>query len=95
MLLEHYLHSSGDQQSTRELSQTSSHRKDMTFNPSYKQLFDERGYVIIPDLIPDKWHKQLEGAAERAIARTRSGEWKHRRTVSTDRPSTAALLTVL
>ena len=34
----------------------------MTFNPSYKQLFDERGYVIIPDLIPEKWHKPLHPA---------------------------------
>lgn len=54
----------------------------MAFHPSYKQLFDEQGYVMIPDLIPEQWHKDLEDAAERAIALTRSGEWKHRRTVS-------------
>ena len=54
----------------------------MAFDPSYKQLFDEQGYVIIPDLVPNESRKELEAAAERAIARTRSGEWKHRRTVS-------------
>lgn len=56
----------------------------MTFAPSYKQLFDEQGYVIIPDLIPEASRKELEDAAEHAIARTRSGEWKHRRTVGID-----------
>ena len=58
-------------------------KSTMTFNPSYKQLFDEQGYVIIPDLIPEASRKELEDAAERVIAHTRSGEWKHRRTVST------------
>ncbi|EPS96329.1 hypothetical protein FOMPIDRAFT_1038193 [Fomitopsis schrenkii] len=58
----------------------------MAFHPSYKQLFDEQGYVMIPDLIPEQWHKDLEDAAERAIALTRSGEWKHRRTVGSQFP---------
>ena len=58
-------------------------KSTMVFDPSYKQLFDEQGYVIIPDLIPEASRKELEDAAERVIARTRSGKWKHRRTVST------------
>ena len=47
----------------------------------YKKTFDEVGYVIIPDLIPAESRAELEAATERVVAKTRSGEWPHRRVV--------------
>ncbi|KZT67504.1 hypothetical protein DAEQUDRAFT_728940 [Daedalea quercina L-15889] len=58
----------------------------MTIDTSYKQLYDEEGFVIIPHLIPEVSRKGLEDAAEHAIAHTRSGGWKLRRTVGSQFP---------
>ncbi|KAH9927615.1 uncharacterized protein B0H18DRAFT_954320 [Fomitopsis serialis] len=58
----------------------------MSISPSYKQLYNEQGFVVIPNLIPEASFKELKDAAERAIARTRSGEWKLRRTVGSQFP---------
>ncbi len=53
---------------------------------SYKQLYDEQGFVIIPSLIPADSFRDLTAAAERAINRTRSGTWSQRRTVGRQFP---------
>lgn len=51
-----------------------------------KSLYDEQGYVIVPGLIPAELDKPVREATERVIARTRSGEWPHRRTVGKQFP---------
>ena len=51
-----------------------------------KSLYDKQGYVIVPGLIPTELDEPLRGAAGRVIARTRSGEWPHRRTVGKQFP---------
>ncbi|KAI4525501.1 hypothetical protein K525DRAFT_266009 [Schizophyllum commune Loenen D] len=52
----------------------------------YKKTFDEVGYVTIPDLIPAESRAELEAATERVVAKTRSGEWPHRRVVGKQFP---------
>ncbi|KAL1741135.1 hypothetical protein HDZ31DRAFT_46086 [Schizophyllum fasciatum] len=52
----------------------------------YKKTFDDLGYVVISDLIPSEVHPELEAATERVIARTRAGEWPHRRVVGKQFP---------
>ncbi|TRM66721.1 hypothetical protein BD626DRAFT_163305 [Schizophyllum amplum] len=52
----------------------------------YKQAFDEVGYVIIPDLIPPEARPELEAATARTVARTRAGQWPHRRVVGKQFP---------
>jgi hypothetical protein len=51
-----------------------------------KALYDEQGYIIISDLIPPENIEALKAACERAIAKTRSGLWPHRRTVGKQFP---------
>ena len=51
-----------------------------------KSLYDEQGYVIVPGLIPAELDKPVREATERVIAKTRSGEWPHRRTVGKQFP---------
>jgi hypothetical protein len=51
-----------------------------------ESLYDKQGYVIVPGLIPTGLHTQLREAAERVIAKTRSGQWPHRRTVGKQFP---------
>jgi hypothetical protein len=51
-----------------------------------ESLYDKQGYVIVPGLIPPGLHAQLREAAERVIAKTRSGQWLHRRTVGKQFP---------
>ncbi|KZT20035.1 hypothetical protein NEOLEDRAFT_894387 [Neolentinus lepideus HHB14362 ss-1] len=49
-----------------------------------KEQYEEQGFVIIPGLVEDlEEHRQ---AAERAIERTRSGSWPHRRVVGKQFP---------
>lgn len=54
--------------------------------PSTKQIYNDQGFIIVRDLIPVDSRKSLEEAADRAIARTRSGSWKLRRTVGRQFP---------
>ena len=54
--------------------------------PSRRQLYEQQGYVIVPNLIPSDQLETLEAACKRVIARTRSGEWTHRRTVGRQFP---------
>ena len=54
--------------------------------PSLKNDYDENGYVIVDGLIAPGDFAFLEQACQRAISRTRSGEWKHRRTVGKQFP---------
>ncbi|KZP16317.1 hypothetical protein FIBSPDRAFT_794588 [Athelia psychrophila] len=54
--------------------------------PSLKNDYDENGYVILDGLIAPEDFTPLEQACQRAISRTRSGEWKHRRTVGKQFP---------
>ncbi|KAI0667447.1 hypothetical protein C8Q78DRAFT_994134 [Trametes maxima] len=54
--------------------------------PSLKELYDEQGYVIVPGLVTPEHLDALESASERVIARTRSGQWPHRRTVGRQFP---------
>jgi len=52
-----------------------------------KAFYDAEGYVIIPNLIgSDERLLALERATERVIAKTRAGEWTHRRTVGKQFP---------
>ncbi|KZT00115.1 uncharacterized protein LAESUDRAFT_804166 [Laetiporus sulphureus 93-53] len=51
-----------------------------------KQIFEEQGFVIVPNLIPPESRDALEMAAETVVARTRSGSWKMRRTVGRQFP---------
>ena len=51
-----------------------------------KSLYDKRGYVIVPGLIPTELDKPLREATGRVITRTRSGQWPHRRTVGKQFP---------
>ena len=51
-----------------------------------KLLYDERGYVIVPGLIPTELDTPLREATERVISKTRLGEWPHRRTVGKQFP---------
>ena len=54
--------------------------------PSLKEKYDEQGFVVVPGLVPPEHLEALEAACERVIARTRSGEWPHRRTVGRQFP---------
>ncbi|KAF7986725.1 hypothetical protein HWV62_20276 [Athelia sp. TMB] len=54
--------------------------------PTLKNDYDENGYVIVDGLIAPGDFASLEQACQRAISRTRSGEWKHRRTVGKQFP---------
>ncbi|KAI8976409.1 hypothetical protein BD414DRAFT_446565 [Trametes punicea] len=54
--------------------------------PSLKERYDTQGYVVVPGLVPPDHLEALEAACERVIARTRSGEWPHRRTVGRQFP---------
>jgi hypothetical protein len=58
----------------------------MTFTPAYKEAYDTFGYVIIPDLISPSLLPRLHAASESVIARTRRGEWPHRRVVGKQFP---------
>jgi hypothetical protein len=51
-----------------------------------RALYDEQGYIIVPDLIPPEKTEALKAACERAVAKTRSGLWPHRRTVGRQFP---------
>ncbi|KAI0631664.1 hypothetical protein C8Q77DRAFT_1128190 [Trametes polyzona] len=53
---------------------------------SLKEQYERQGFVVVPNLIPPAHLEALEGASERAIARTRSGNWPHRRTVGRQFP---------
>lgn len=53
---------------------------------SLKTQYDENGYVIVDDLIAPEDFTRLESACRDVISRTRSGEWKHRRTVGKQFP---------
>jgi hypothetical protein len=53
---------------------------------SFKDHFAEDGYVIVPDLIAPEDFVALRDASTRAIARTRAGEWAHRRVVGRQFP---------
>lgn len=58
----------------------------MPIDPSQIQIYYEQGFVVIPSLIPSSLLPSLRAASERAIARTRSGRWSHRRTVGRQFP---------
>ncbi|KAA1470842.1 hypothetical protein DENSPDRAFT_836743 [Dentipellis sp. KUC8613] len=51
-----------------------------------KEQYDTQGFVIIPDLIPAALREELERASERAVEKTRSGAWPHRRVVGKQFP---------
>jgi len=51
-----------------------------------KSVYDKQGYVVVPGLIPPELEKPVREATERVIARTRAGEWPHRRTVGKQFP---------
>jgi hypothetical protein len=58
----------------------------MTLDTNYLKAYEDQGFVIIPDLITPEDFPELQAASERAIARARSGSWKHRRTVGSQFP---------
>lgn len=51
-----------------------------------KATYEEQGYVVVPGLISEEHHRELEAACSRVIARTRNGGWPHRRTVGKQFP---------
>ncbi|KAI0701038.1 hypothetical protein BC835DRAFT_1324634 [Cytidiella melzeri] len=52
-----------------------------------KTLYDSQGFVVLPSLIPDSnFFYDLQASAERAISRTRTGKWPHRRTLGRQFP---------
>ena len=53
---------------------------------SLKQLYEEQGFVIVPNLVPADQLDALEAASKHVIESTRAGEWKHRRTVGVQFP---------
>lgn len=55
-------------------------------DPSHKAAYEKHGYVIVPGLIPADARPALAAAAARAVARTRTGAWPHRRTVGSQFP---------
>jgi hypothetical protein len=53
---------------------------------TYKQKYDEDGFVIIPSLIQPDLLAELQDACVAVIARTRAGDWPHRRVVGKQFP---------
>lgn len=54
---------------------------------NFKAAFDRDGYVVVPDLVSSLTeYDALLAAAQRVIAKTRSGEWPHRRVVGRQFP---------
>lgn len=53
---------------------------------SLKETYERDGFVIVPDLIPADQRPALEAACARVVARTRAGDWSHRRTVGKQFP---------
>ena len=53
---------------------------------SLKGIYERDGFVKIPNLITDAQFPKLVAACDRAIQRTRSGSWSHRRTVGKQFP---------
>jgi hypothetical protein len=51
-----------------------------------KALYDEQGYIVVPNLIPPETFEALREACDHAIAKTRTGSWPHRRTVGRQFP---------
>ena len=58
----------------------------MTIQPYQIEEYHEQGFVIISSLVPPSLLPSLRAASDRAIARTRSGQWTHRRTVGRQFP---------
>ncbi|KAI0029563.1 hypothetical protein K488DRAFT_56096 [Vararia minispora EC-137] len=53
---------------------------------NYKQKYDADGFVIIPGLIKPELFTELENACAVVVARTRAGDWPHRRVVGKQFP---------
>ncbi|KAI9459012.1 hypothetical protein HD554DRAFT_2207045 [Boletus coccyginus] len=51
-----------------------------------KATYDDQGYVLVPNLIPPDLLPTLRMACDRAVAKTRTGAWPHRRTVGKQFP---------
>lgn len=51
-----------------------------------KAIYDEQGYIVVPDLVTEDDRRPLEEACEHAISLTRAGNWPHRRTVGKQFP---------
>lgn len=51
-----------------------------------KETYERDGFVLVPNLLTEDELILLRGACERVIAKTRSGEWTHRRTVGKQFP---------
>ncbi|KAH8827193.1 hypothetical protein DL96DRAFT_1605848 [Flagelloscypha sp. PMI_526] len=49
--------------------------------PSLKETYASQGYVVVPNLISPSQFPELVSACDRVIAKTRSGQWPHRRTM--------------
>lgn len=59
---------------------------EMKASKALKSDYESQGYVVVQGLVPDEDRIALVEACERAIAKTRSGEWTHRRTVGKQFP---------
>ncbi|KAI5122409.1 hypothetical protein M0805_002959 [Coniferiporia weirii] len=51
-----------------------------------KDAFDRDGFVVVENLIPDDQFAALKDASARVVAKTRTGEWPHRRVVGKQFP---------
>ncbi|KAG8743750.1 hypothetical protein FRC10_011470 [Ceratobasidium sp. 414] len=54
--------------------------------PDDKAAYARDGFVFVPGLIPDADLAVLRGACDRVVAKTRAGEWPHRRIVGKQFP---------
>lgn len=67
-------------------SGTKHHFKSFIMESSLKPQYDQQGYVIVQGLLPNRHRFAIQDACDRVIARTRSGDWTHRRTVGKQFP---------
>ena len=51
-----------------------------------RAAFQAQGYVLVPNLITQTQLSSLRLASARAVAKSRSGQWPHRRTVGRQFP---------
>ncbi|KAJ1300743.1 hypothetical protein OPQ81_002386 [Rhizoctonia solani] len=57
-----------------------------TLSQAQKEAYSRDGYVFVPGLIDDSQLAALREACDRVVAKTRAGEWPHRRIVGKQFP---------
>ncbi|QRV85508.1 phytanoyl-CoA dioxygenase [Ceratobasidium sp. AG-Ba] len=54
--------------------------------PDLKAAYDRNGFVFVPGLVSDADMPKLRAACDRVVAKTRAGDWPHRRIVGKQFP---------